>query len=439
MCTITENVCTDKNAADQDLTLKIPKLPDGKTKHFFVSYNSLDKQRVFAIVDEVEKRFGLQCVFDERDFQGGKDISVNIREGMMNSLKVLLFLTPNFLQSGWCKYETDAAFVLSMGCGYSCIVPVLLEECEIPPTLVTLTYIDATITGIDVPEKIASALLRHATDDGLFPLSIRTWNKIHENGYCYIIPAKRDNLWSYRPAKYRFAVDSNLIEKLRENRVEVPEELLQETVDILNRDSIMWSYDYLSRCRNFMWTFLLIPLYILIFCLAKISWILDVATRGREQELWSYQISFLMYIFMPVSFVAIQIPLCLIPNICYRKKREVSLQAKLWRKVGKQCIENNVLLLFTGRRNKKPTLHVMRYDIARCKEYFVGIIKARNLTPADRTLTPETYADILIERHLSEISSTLADDFDFLPDAPYNRHNVKKGKMCICQYLENNL
>jgi hypothetical protein len=161
MATSTENNIeySANDCRDHDLKAKIPALPEGKTKHFFVSYTNLDKERVHSVIEDIEKRFGLQCVFDERDFQGGKDISVNIREGMMSSLKVLLFLTPNFLESGWCKYETDAAFINSMGCGYSCIVPVLLDECEIPPTLVTLTYIDATIPGLDVPAKIAASLL----------------------------------------------------------------------------------------------------------------------------------------------------------------------------------------------------------------------------------------------------------------------------------------
>jgi hypothetical protein len=162
MDTSTENslVNSSNHFQDQELIAKIPPLSAGKTKHFFVSYSSSDKERVYSVIEEVEKRFGLKCVFDERDFQGGKDITVNIREGMMSSLKVLIFLTPNFLQSGWCKYETDAAFISSMGCGYSCLVPVLLDECNIPPTLVTLTYIDATIPGLDVPAKIAASLLR---------------------------------------------------------------------------------------------------------------------------------------------------------------------------------------------------------------------------------------------------------------------------------------
>jgi hypothetical protein len=133
-------------------------LPEGKSKYFFVSNSSEDNATVLSIIGELEERFKLSCIYADRDFQGGKDITANIREGMSQSLKVLLFLSPNFLQSGWCKYETDAAFITSMGCGYSCITPVLLEECEIPATLVTLTYIDATVPGIDVSAKIASAL-----------------------------------------------------------------------------------------------------------------------------------------------------------------------------------------------------------------------------------------------------------------------------------------
>ncbi|XP_060575435.1 uncharacterized protein LOC132732927 [Ruditapes philippinarum] len=441
MATSTENNAEyfANDCRDQDLKTKIPALPEGKTKHFFVSYTSLDKERVHSVIEDVEKRFGLQCVFDERDFQGGKDITVNIREGMMSSLKVLLFLTQNFLESGWCKYETDAAFINSMGCGYSCIVPVLLEECEIPPTLVTLTYIDATIPGLDVPAKIAASLLRPATDDGLFSLNIRAFSKQYENGYCFIIPAVRDNLSVVRPAKYRFLIDDNLIEKLKENKVEVPEKLLNTTVDLVNKDSIMCSYDYLYRCKNCAWTFFLLPLLALIFAVYEATWVLDTATRGRGSNLSDYVILFVIVTFFTSLFIFIQIMICFLPICCHRKQRDFSLQSKLWRKVGKECIENNVLLLFTGRRNKKPSLLVMRYNIARCKEYFVGIIKSRNITPTDRTLTPEMYADMLIERHLEQSLHFLADNFDFLPDAPYNRHNVKKGKMCICQQLEQDL
>lgn len=427
--------------ADMDLIAKIPPLPEGKTKHFFVSYNSSDKECVFTIVNDLEKRFGLHCVFDERDFQGGKDISVNILEGIKCSLKVLIFLTGNFLRSGWCKYETDAAFVTSMGCGYSCIVPVVLEECEIPPTLVTLTYIDATIPGTDVPAKIASTLLRPVSDDGMFPLNIKIFNKLYENGYCYIISAKRDNVCAYRPAKYYFEVNESLLGKLKEHNVELPESLLVEAIAVVNSSSVMWSFDYLSRCKNFVWSLLLLPIYLLVIGIGIDSVILKGATRERTSMSTSDKLILtyiLMSIILPVSFILVQIFLCFVPPICHRKKRDVSLQDKLWRKVGKRCIEHNILLLFTSKRGKLPTLHVMRYNISRCKEYFLGVVKSRNIVPVG-DITPEAYVDKLIERHLSETFSILVDDFDYLPDAPYNRHNVKKGKMCICQQLMNNL
>jgi hypothetical protein len=38
--------------------------------------------------------------------------------------------------------------------------------------------------------------------------------------------------------------------------------------------------------------------------------------------------------------------------------------------------------------------------------------------------------------YIKGIQSTLVDDFDTLPDAPFNRHHVKKKKKCLCQILE---
>jgi hypothetical protein len=49
--------------------------------------------------------------------------------------------------------------MLSIENGSSCVIPVVLEECELPTTLKTLTYIDATSPEVDVPLKIVEALL----------------------------------------------------------------------------------------------------------------------------------------------------------------------------------------------------------------------------------------------------------------------------------------
>jgi hypothetical protein len=78
----------DSNYRHPLLGQKIPALPDGKDKYFFVSHSSEDSIQVLMCVEILETRFDLPCFYADRDFQPGKDISENIREGMNRSLKV---------------------------------------------------------------------------------------------------------------------------------------------------------------------------------------------------------------------------------------------------------------------------------------------------------------------------------------------------------------
>jgi len=84
-------------------------------------------------------------MFDDRDFVGGKAIIDNIVDTLQESQKVLLMMTENYMESGPCKFEHEQALYL-----YSlverrehCIIPVMLRECQLPPQLQRLTYIDA--------------------------------------------------------------------------------------------------------------------------------------------------------------------------------------------------------------------------------------------------------------------------------------------------------
>jgi hypothetical protein len=48
-------------------------------------------------------------------------------------------------------------------------------------------------------------------------------------------------------------------------------------------------------------------------------------------------------------------------------------------------------------------------------------------------------ARLKMKLFIKGIQSTLVDDFDTLPDAPFNRHHVKKKKKCLCQILEHDI
>ncbi|XP_019622058.1 PREDICTED: tetratricopeptide repeat protein 22-like [Branchiostoma belcheri] len=116
---------------------------------FFVSHSSKDADWVdFALLPamEVDLRFK-GCVAD-RDFVPGKSVFDNIMYSIENSYKTLLILTPNFVTSEWCKYETEQALVESLKSKTGRVIPIMLQECDVPASLRTITYLDVSHDAI---------------------------------------------------------------------------------------------------------------------------------------------------------------------------------------------------------------------------------------------------------------------------------------------------
>lgn len=78
----------------------------------FVSYSNSDTQWVISrLLPQLEcSTIGnlKLCVYD-RDFVAGRNISECILESIKQSRKIILVLSNSFLQSPWCKFETDLA------------------------------------------------------------------------------------------------------------------------------------------------------------------------------------------------------------------------------------------------------------------------------------------------------------------------------------------
>ncbi|XP_078674704.1 uncharacterized protein LOC144912843 [Branchiostoma floridae x Branchiostoma belcheri] len=116
---------------------------------FFVSHSSKDADWVnFALLPamEVDLRFK-GCVAD-RDFMPGKSVFDNIIYSIENSYKTLLILTPNFVTSEWCKYETEQALVESLTSKTGRVIPIMLHNCDVPASLRTITYLDVSRDAI---------------------------------------------------------------------------------------------------------------------------------------------------------------------------------------------------------------------------------------------------------------------------------------------------
>lgn len=145
--------------ADRFSARHAPALPESKLYHLFVCYATEDRDKAFAFVKHLEQRHGVKCLFADRDFQPGKEIRINIMEGINNSMKILIMMSPRFTQSRYCLHESEIAFQKTMETGLNYVIPVLLEACEVPYGLKPKTYIDATLQDLeDVAERIVSAL-----------------------------------------------------------------------------------------------------------------------------------------------------------------------------------------------------------------------------------------------------------------------------------------
>ncbi|XP_052101667.1 uncharacterized protein LOC127735515 isoform X2 [Mytilus californianus] len=146
------------------------KLPPDKKYHIFVAHSSEDSPEVKDLCIELEKRFFLKCMNYERDFIPGKLLDDNIYDEMKNSSKILIVISPSFLDSYWCITEARQAFQMAHADGDSLkVIPILLRPVkkEIPSFLKSYRYIDA-LQEKDVAAKIMDAFYHSAAVDQLY-------------------------------------------------------------------------------------------------------------------------------------------------------------------------------------------------------------------------------------------------------------------------------
>ncbi|CAG2241002.1 unnamed protein product [Mytilus edulis] len=118
-------------------------LPEGKEYHIFIACSGEDSDTGKWLLEQLESRYPMRCVYHERDFQPGVMIVDNMRDYIDKSVKSLLLISNGFIQSYHCKLEETFAISLSNETGQNLIIPVLLEDVPLPNVLRHMTYVDA--------------------------------------------------------------------------------------------------------------------------------------------------------------------------------------------------------------------------------------------------------------------------------------------------------
>ena len=105
----------------------------------FICYSSLDREWVKnTLLKELEIR-GIKACIDYRDFLVGAYIVENITDAIYGSRKTIAVLSPEFMESVYCKHELQTA--LSRMAHHQ-VIPVLYRTCSVPDDLKDKTYLD---------------------------------------------------------------------------------------------------------------------------------------------------------------------------------------------------------------------------------------------------------------------------------------------------------
>ncbi|MEO5350225.1 MAG: toll/interleukin-1 receptor domain-containing protein [Magnetococcus sp. YQC-3] len=107
----------------------------------FLSHSSEDKE----IVTEAAERLraaGLRVWFDADSIEVGDIIPAEIEEGLKGSKRLVLFMSPDAMASEWVNMERYAIYFRNTEKVKRPIIPVMLRDCEIPPLLASVKYLD---------------------------------------------------------------------------------------------------------------------------------------------------------------------------------------------------------------------------------------------------------------------------------------------------------
>lgn len=110
-------------------------------KSVFISYShqDIDKVKRFALMLSL---YGYDIWMDEKILASGEQYTSKILEGIHDSDVYMVFMSKSSLGSSWVNAEIDFALREKIERGLI-IVPVLLEDVEIPVALMNINYLDA--------------------------------------------------------------------------------------------------------------------------------------------------------------------------------------------------------------------------------------------------------------------------------------------------------
>lgn len=145
-------------------------------KKLFISYSHEDRKRVKQFALQLSMR-GFDLWMDEKSISSGTNYTTAILNGIHEAEIYLVFLSENSIKSRWVEAEIDFALKEKIERKKLIIVPVRLDDAEVPVPLSNIDYVDARFSLVGAADELAKKFGSEANggtalDDGISISSI---------------------------------------------------------------------------------------------------------------------------------------------------------------------------------------------------------------------------------------------------------------------------
>jgi TIR domain len=117
------------------------RLHSGQLYSIFISYSHKDKEFVDRLLKDLSAE-NVRAWLDEAEINPGDSIMRKIENGLSEVDYVGIILSNNSVESEWVRKEMDMGLISSLGKQKIGIVPIVIEDCEVPLSLRDLYWAD---------------------------------------------------------------------------------------------------------------------------------------------------------------------------------------------------------------------------------------------------------------------------------------------------------
>lgn len=129
----------------------------------FISYSHADKEFVDRLAIEFVKN-KVHVWIDKWELNIGDSITNKIEEAITDASHLIIVLSKNSVNSNWCKREITAGLLREMEAKRVVVLPVLIDDCQIPLFLRDKLYADFSKDFDDGLNGILNSLERYTND-----------------------------------------------------------------------------------------------------------------------------------------------------------------------------------------------------------------------------------------------------------------------------------